>query len=148
MSGENKVCVSFKSLPQNVALARVVVAGVAAEGDILLSELDEIKVAVSEAVSNAIIHGYLNDEEKMVDMEVTLSGRMLTVLVRDYGTGIEDIALAMRPNYSQIEERLGLGFCFMQSFMDGVDVRSRLGEGTTVTLTKSLGSGSQPAHNQ
>ncbi|MCL2817817.1 MAG: anti-sigma F factor [Clostridiales bacterium] len=139
MSVDNKVFLSFKSLPRNVALARLVVASMLAEDEILLSELDEIKVAVSEAVSNAIIHGYLNDGEKTVEMEVTLSGGLLSVRVSDTGVGIEDVGLAMKPNYSQIEERLGLGFCFMQSFMDEVLVQSAVGKGTTVTLRKKLG---------
>ncbi|MCL2677496.1 MAG: ATP-binding protein, partial [Clostridiales bacterium] len=84
-------------------------------------------------------HGYRNDGEKTVEMEITLAGGLLTVRVSDCGVGIENIKLAMKPNYSQIEERMGLGFCFMQSFMDAVSVQSEIGKGTTVTMLKNLG---------
>lgn len=135
---QNKIKMSFQSIGENVALARLVVAAALAERDITLAELDEIKVAVSEAVSNAIIHGYENRTEQMVDMEIDIDGDDLAILVRDDGVGIADIELAMQPTYSSSTERMGLGFSFMQSFMDKVEVRSALGKGTSVRLYKKL----------
>ena len=134
----NSVRAAFKSVPRNVSLARLMVSAMLAETDILLADLDEIKVAVSEAVSNAIIHGYQNDPNQSVNLTVHIVNNHLIVEVSDDGVGIADIKQAMQPNYSQIEERMGLGFCFMQSFMDEVKVSSELGEGTSVTLIKCL----------
>jgi len=137
-SQQNKIKMCFKSIGENVALARLVVAAALAERDITLAELDEIKVAVSEAVSNAIIHGYENRTQHMVDMEIDIDGDELAILVHDDGVGIADITLAMQPTYSSLAERMGLGFSFMQSFMDKVEVRSALGKGTSVRLYKKL----------
>ena len=134
----NSMRAAFRSVPQNVSLARLIVASMLAETDLLLAELDEIKVAVSEAVSNAIIHGYQNDPNQSVELAVHIVNNHLIVEVSDNGVGIADIKQAMQPNYSQIEERMGLGFCFMQSFMDEVKVKSEQGEGTSVTLIKHL----------
>ena len=134
----NSLKASFRSIPQNVSLARIMVAGMLTESDLLLSELEEIKVAVSEAVSNAIIHGYGNNPDCKVNIEVHTSPELLMIKICDEGVGIADIEQAMTPNYSQFEERMGLGFCFMQSFMDDVRVVSAEGEGTEITLCKRL----------
>jgi len=136
---KNSIKMSFRSIGENVALARLVVAAALAEKDITLAELDEIKVAVSEAVSNAIIHGYENQGQHMVKMEIDIDGDDLTILVQDDGIGIADVDLAMQPTYSSSSERMGLGFSFMQSFMDKVEVTSVLGQGTSVRLMKKLG---------
>ncbi len=137
-AADNLIVLRFKSLSENVALARLVVSALISKFDITLGELDEIRVAVSEAVSNAIIHGYLNDKEKLVELKGELRGDLLTITVKDEGIGIADIAKAMEANYSQDEERMGLGFTFMQSFMDNVEVISFPNIGTTVILSKRL----------
>jgi len=134
----NKMVFRFLSRSDNVSLARLLASAVAAERDTTVAELDEIKVAVSEAVSNAIIHGYDNATDRYVEMTVALTPRQLVISIHDDGKGIEDIAQAMKPDFSSIEQRMGLGFAFMQSFMDEVEVNSELGRGTTVTLRKNL----------
>lgn len=135
---QNQVNLGFSSRSENVALARLLVSAIVAERDMTLAELDEIKVAVSEAVSNAIIHGYQNSRDGWVEMSVELQDDELVIVVHDEGVGIEDIEEAMRPHFSKGEERMGLGFAFMNSFMDKVDVASIPFCGTTVTLTKKL----------
>lgn len=133
----NKMAFRFLSRSENVALARLLAAAVVAEKDTTIAELDEIKVAVSEAVSNAIIHGYKNDPQKYVEMSIGLNRTELCISIHDEGVGIADIEQAMRPSFST-EGRMGLGFAFMQSFMDDVDVSSLPGSGTTVTMRKKL----------
>lgn len=135
---DNYVVLSFKSLGENVALARLVISSLVSGYDLTLVELDEIKVAVSEAVSNCIIHGYLNAPEHTVEVRGELCADLLTVTVKDQGVGISDVKKAMEANYSRIADRMGLGFTFMQSFMDKVEVVSKPGEGTTVILSKKL----------
>jgi stage II sporulation protein AB (anti-sigma F factor) len=135
---QNRVQLNFKSRSENVALARLLVAAILSERDMTLAELDEIKVAVSEAVSNAIIHGYQNDSEGWVEMSVELAEDQMIIIVHDEGIGIENIEEAMKPHFSKGEERMGLGFAFMNSFVDKVEVASIPLSGTTVTLTKKL----------
>ncbi len=140
-TSSNHVSLKFKSLDTNVALARLVVSALASEEELTLFDLEEIKVAVSEAVSNAIIHGYQNDPNCWVDLIIELENGNLTVHIIDKGVGIKDIALAMQPHFSGSEDadgRMGLGFSFMQSFMDKVDVISTVGQGTTIILSRNL----------
>ncbi len=139
----NKIYLRFNSIPENVGLARLLVAAVAANADITMSQLEEIKVSVSEAVSNAIIHGYANEAENDVELTVELKDNILQVQVIDQGVGIEDIEKAMEATFSTDSDRMGLGFAFMQSFMDNVEVISFPGAGTTVILTKRLFAGGQ-----
>lgn len=134
----NQVCLRFLSRSENVAMARLLAAALVAERDMTVADLDEIKVVVSEAVSNAIIHGYEGKPDCWVQMEVTVSESRLTINIHDDGVGIEDIEQAMQPNFSTADERMGLGFAFMTSFMDKVEVVSSPGVGTTVTLIKNL----------
>lgn len=134
----NKLSLRFLSRSENVALARLLAAALVAERDMTVADLDEIKVVVSEAVSNAIIHGYQNDPDRWVEMGLTLSASRLMIDIHDDGVGIEDIEQAMQPNFSTMDERMGLGFAFMTSFMDKVDVVSAPGSGTTVTMIKNL----------
>jgi stage II sporulation protein AB (anti-sigma F factor) len=139
----NTARLDFAACPVNVSLARSLVAsmiagGIAGGWDITVSMLDEIKVAVSEAVSNAIIHGYGNDATKTVRMQVWQYRTALVVQVRDEGVGIEDVPLAMQPDFTTGVEHLGLGFAFMSSFMDKLRVESAPGKGTTVTMLKTL----------
>ncbi|WP_338826597.1 anti-sigma F factor [Neomoorella thermoacetica] len=135
---ENSMALEFLSLPENVGLARVAVATFAAQVDMTLNELEEIKVAVSEAVSNAIIHGYEGKPRGMVRVTAEHTAAGLVITVTDQGRGIQDVALAMQPAYSTDPERMGLGFAFMQSFMDEVEVTSEVNRGTTVRMLKVL----------
>ncbi len=133
----NKLLFRFLSRSENVGLARLLAAALVADRNTTIAELDEIKVAVSEAVSNAIIHGYQNDPEQYVEMSLALTREELVVSIHDDGVGIADVEQAMRPSFSS-EGRMGLGFAFMQSFMDDVVVSSLPQSGTTVTMRKRL----------
>ena len=133
----NRLELHFLSRAENVSLARLLTAALVAERELTLAELDEIKVAVSEAVSNAIIHGYQGREDRYVELALALSDEQLIVSVHDDGVGIADVEQAMRPNWSA-SGRMGLGFAFMHSFMDRVEVDSHPGQGTTVVLYKDL----------
>lgn len=139
MALKNRVKLEFLSRPENVALARVAVATVASEVDFNLSDIEEIKVAVSEAVTNAVIHGYGERTNGTISLTIKLFSDRLEVIVEDYGKGIEDLEQALHPcSESEDPERLGLGFIFMKTFMDEVDVWSEVGKGTTVKLVKML----------
>jgi len=141
---KNQVILEFLSNPANVAFARVAVAAFASQLDYTLADLDEIKVAVSEAVGNSIIHGYENEAGKMVRITASLIDDRLEVAVEDDGKGIVDIDQAMQPAFSSDPERMGLGFVFMQSFMDTLQVVSAPGRGTRVLMTKKISSGAAP----
>lgn len=134
----NRIKIEFSSLPDNVALARLVIASLASQMEFTLSDVEELKVAVSEAVSNSIIHGYDNRPDGLVVLEARQHADYITIAVTDKGKGIEDIHKAMEPAFSTKPERMGLGFVFMKSFMDDLEVNSQLGQGTTVTLTKKI----------
>lgn len=135
---KNIVTIQFKSIPENVSLARMVAATFGAQLDFTINDLDELKVAVSEAVSNAIIHGYENDPDETVVMEIKSSDEQLMITVTDYGIGIEDVAQALEPAFTTDNDRMGLGFVFMQSFMDKLEVKSEPHMGTTVIMVKNL----------
>jgi stage II sporulation protein AB (anti-sigma F factor) len=145
MKIDNRMCLEFVSLPENIALSRVVVASFAAQLDFTLNDLEEIKVATSEAVSNAIIHGYLNKTDGLVRIRAVRRGGTLELAVEDDGVGIADIEQAMQPSYSTDPERMGLGFAFMKSFMDRVEVKSDFGKGTTVIMTKTVSAAAKAA---
>ena len=134
----NQFKLQFKSLPENVAFARVTVAAFASQQDYTLNELEEIKVAVSEAITNCIVHGYKKNDQQFVELAVTLYDSGLEIRVSDKGCGIEDIQQAMEPAFSSDPERMGLGFVFMQSFTDKFQVDSTPGKGTTVVMFKKL----------
>lgn len=139
MKPMNEMSVSFPSVSSNEGFARAVVSAFAAQMDPTLDQLADLKTAVSEAVTNAIVHGYRETIGK-----VTITARLyetgkVVVKIRDKGVGIEDVEKAMEPLYTTGgEERAGLGFAVMQSFCDKVSVRSQPGKGTTVTLQKNL----------
>ena len=139
---EKKECMSMKmdSLSKNEEFARVVVAVFASRLDPTLEELDDIKTAVSEAVTNAVIHGYQNGEG-VIELTASAEGKILTVTVKDTGVGIADVEKAMEPMFTTAPEgdRSGMGFSFMVAFMDQVEVVSAPGEGTTVTMRKKIG---------
>ncbi|MFZ5943442.1 MAG: anti-sigma F factor [Bacillota bacterium] len=135
---KNHIKLEFMSLPENVALARVLISSLVAQVDTTLNDLEEIKVAVSEGVSNAIIHGYQNNQNGIVAIEANIIDEKLEVIIEDKGIGIEDIDQAMTPTFTTDPDRMGLGFVFMKSFMDNVEVISQKGNGTKVVLVKSL----------
>ncbi len=130
----------IESLSKNEELARVVTAVFMSRLDPTLEELDDVKTAVSEAVTNAVIHGY-QEKEGIIYMELQTEGRQLTVMVRDLGVGILDVKKAMEPMYTTDKsgERSGMGFSFMEAFMDQVQVESEPGRGTLVTMKKKIG---------
>ena len=130
----------IESLSKNEELARVVTAVFMSRLDPTLEELDDVKTAVSEAVTNAVIHGY-QEGEGIIYMELQAEGKDLTVLVRDTGVGIRDVKRAMEPMYTTDKsgERSGMGFSFMEAFMDQVLVESEPGRGTLVTMKKKIG---------
>lgn len=132
--------VKFSAKSENESLSRVIVASFAAKLDPTLEELSDIKMAVSEAVTNSIIHGYDEDESKFVYLRCELKDRTIKVVIEDRGNGIEDVKQAMQPMYTSKPEleRSGMGFSFMESFMDSLDVVSIKGEGTKVVMTKTI----------
>ncbi len=132
---KNQIKITLQSLSENVGIARVSAAAFAAQLDFTLNDIEEIKVAVSEAISNAIIHGYKN-QDGLIDFTMTLYEDEVEYAIVDYGKGIEDIVQARQPSYSSDPERMGLGFVFMESFMDNFEIHSIVGKGTTVRLTK------------
>lgn len=137
---QNRMELVFSSCPQNESFARVAIAAFAVQLNPTLPEMADIKTAVSEAVTNAIVHGY-RDREGMVRLWAEYGERrLLTVGVQDEGCGIEDVEAAMQPFYSTGDEaeRSGMGFCVMQTFMDAVEVESAAGKGTTVLMRKYI----------
>lgn len=138
MKAKNEVKLEITANGENVGMARVVAATFAAQLDFTLNTLEEIKVAVSEAVSNAIIHGYGNSGEGMVCIMLRLFEDCIEFTVTDNGCGIADIEQARQPAYSSDPERMGLGFVFMESFMDKVEIWSKVGQGTTVQMVKNI----------
>lgn len=139
MLERNQVALEFAAIPENVGVSRLLVATLAGQAGFTIAEIDEVKLAVSEAVTNAVIHGYGVSAEKQVRVEVGVEGGLLTVAVIDEGRGMEDVAWAMQPAVSSDPERMGLGFAFMQSHMDSLTVDSAAGKGTRVTMTKRAG---------
>jgi stage II sporulation protein AB (anti-sigma F factor) len=135
----NEMTVSFKSLSINESFARVVVASFVTSLDPTLEDLADIKTAVSEAVTNAIIHGY-EGKDVIITIHCTITGKTVTIKIIDKGVGIEDIEKARQPFYTSKPEmeRSGMGFTVMETFMDRMEVESRPGEGTTVTLIKTI----------
>jgi stage II sporulation protein AB (anti-sigma F factor) len=136
MVTKNRLKMIFPSNSENVGLARITAAAFAAQVNLTLNDIEEIKVAVSEAVSNSVIHGY-GSQPGEIEFEMFLYDDMLEFVIVDYGRGIEDIALARQPSYSSDPERMGLGFVFMESFMDKLEVESEPGKGTTVRMVKN-----------
>lgn len=138
---ENYVKYEFLSKSSNEVFSRTAVASFASQLDPTLDELIDIKTAVSEAVTNCIVHAY-KDSIGLIYITVKItSGGLLEIIVKDRGCGIEDLEAAMEPAYttSKEEERAGLGFSVMQAFMDTLKVRSSVGRGTVVKMTKLIG---------
>ena len=140
MKAENSTKIQFDSLSVNEAYARGAVAAFLARYDPTVPQLADLKTAVSEAVTNCIVHAYPERVGPIVMTVAVYPGRLVKITVADKGVGIPDIEKAMEPLFTtgNPEERSGLGFAVMQSFMDKVRVSSASGRGTRVTLTKHL----------
>ena len=136
---DNEMELGFLSKSNNEAFARITVAAFAAQLDPTIEELADIKTAVSEAVTNSIIHGY-EDKEGIVKVKAKLLENTIEIEVTDSGKGIEDIELARKPLYTTKGnlERSGMGFTIMESFMDEVDISSVVGIGTRITMKKTI----------
>ncbi|MBQ1660452.1 MAG: anti-sigma F factor [Clostridia bacterium] len=142
----NEMELSFESRSSNEGFARSAVSAFIAQLDPTISELNDIRTAVSEAVTNCVVHAYKNTIGK-INVQVKIAGNSEVIIkIRDRGCGIEDIKKAMEPLFTTApsDDRAGLGFAVMQSFTDSMNVRSSVGKGTTVTLKKRL---SQRIHN-
>ena len=139
---DNKVRIEFKSKSQNEGFARVAVSAFISQLDPTLDELSDVKTAVSEAVTNSIIHGYESKENEKVVIEAELNGNEAVITIIDYGKGIEDIEKAKEPLYTSRPdlERSGMGFTVMETFMDSMEVFSEKGKGTKVVLKKKFSS--------
>lgn len=139
MKFDNEIKVEFISKSCNEALARVIAAAFVSQLDPTVEEIADVRTAVSEAVTNAIIHGY-EDSIGIITMECKLKDDTVIISVTDNGKGIYDIKQAMEPLFTTKPqlERSGLGFTVMQSFMDEVDVQSEYGKGTCVTMKKKF----------
>ena len=139
MENTNEMTIIFDSRPTNEALARVAVASFCTQLNPTLEEVSDLKTAVSEAVTNCIIHGYEGEVHK-IQVDCRLSGQELTVDVIDHGVGIADIQKAMEPMFTTKpdKDRSGMGFTFMEAFLDEVLVESEVGRGTTVHMKKII----------
>ena len=140
MSIINEMRLDFPAIPENEGFARMVISGFMLPLNPTLEQLADVKTAVSEAVTNAIIHGYGNGRGTVRMHALCAEDGTLTIDVIDRGCGIADVEHARQPFYttSEGEERSGMGFTVMESFMDSVEVRSAVGEGTMVRLTKRI----------
>lgn len=141
---ENHMKLEFDSISENEGFARVAVAAFLTQLDPTLEEVSDVKTAVSEAVTNAIIHGY-EKRKGTVYLECILRENQVELLIQDLGQGIMNIKQAMEPLYTSKPEleRSGMGFAFMEAFMDELEVESRPGEGTTVHMKKIIGKHAQ-----
>lgn len=128
----------FNAVGVNEGFARSVVGAFVVEINPTIEELEDIKTAVSEAVTNAIVHGYNGDSDKYVLLKCSLYSEKLEIIVEDYGVGIDDIDLAVQPFYTTKpdEERSGMGFTLMKSFMNEFELTSTVNKGTTVRMVK------------
>ncbi len=139
MEYKNYMKIEFDSKSQNEAFARVVVAAFASQLDPTIEEITDIKTAVSEAVTNAIIHGY-EDNMGMVTVTCRINGNELEIIIEDDGFGIDNIEQAREPLFTSKPqlERSGMGFTVMETFMDEVEVYSELEKGTTIRMVKNF----------
>ena len=139
MKAENYIKFEFPSRSVNEGFARAAASAFAAQLDPTMDELGDIKTAVSEAVTNCIVHAYPDSLGKVTMRLRILGGDTLEISVKDSGRGIEDVARAREPLFTTGgEERSGMGFTIMESFMDKLTVRSKPGKGTTVTMRRTI----------
>ncbi len=139
MINENEMKLEFLSKSNNEAFARITVAAFVASLDPTIEEISDIKTAVSEAVTNSIVHGY-EDKIGIINVRCKIQERTVTIEISDNGKGIENIEMAKQPLYTSKPnlERSGMGFTIMESFMDELDVQSVLGLGTKITMKKTI----------
>jgi len=137
---DNKMSIEFVSKSQNEGFARVAVAAFVAQLDPTVDEINDVKTAVSEAVTNSIIHGYENREDGIIRIEAEIEKNEVTIVIIDKGIGIDDIDQAMEPLYTSRPdlERSGMGFTVMETFMDELKVESEKGIGTKVVIKKKF----------
>jgi stage II sporulation protein AB (anti-sigma F factor) len=137
---DNKMSIEFVSKSQNEGFARVAVAAFVAQLDPTIDEINDVKTAVSEAVTNSIIHGYENREDGIVRIEAKIDENEVTIIIIDKGIGIDNIHQAMEPLYTSRPdlERSGMGFTVMETFMDNLEVESEKGIGTKVVIKKKF----------
>lgn len=137
---DNYMKLEFPSKSCNEAFARAAVGAFATQLDLTIEDLADIKTAVSEAVTNSIVHGYAK-QKGVVEVQCRITGSVFEVEVCDTGCGITDVEEAMQPLYTTMpdDERSGMGFTVMQSFMDKLTVESMPGEGTRIHMTKVIG---------
>ena len=140
MENTNEMKIVFDSRPENEGLARVAVAAFCTQLNPTLEEVSDLKTAVSEAVTNCIIHAYEGKVQK-IEVRCRMQGRVIWVDVIDKGIGIENISKVMEPMFTTKPEkdRSGMGFTFMEAFMDEIRVESQPGKGTTVHMKKTIG---------
>lgn len=139
---DNKIKIEFEGKSQNEGFARVAIAAFASQLDPTLDEITDVKTAVSEAVTNSIIHGYEGKKEGIVTIEAELLQNEITIIISDYGKGIKDVDKAREPLYTSRPdlERSGMGFTVMETFMDSVEITSKEEEGTKIVLKKKFNS--------
>lgn len=140
---ENHMKLTFDAVSCNEAFARISVAAFMTQLNPTVEEVADVKTAVSEAVTNCIIHAYENVSDKStakVEIECSISTDELEVCIKDYGIGISDVEMAMEPLFTSKPqmERSGMGFAFMEAFMDFLEVKSKPGEGTCVRMKKKI----------
>lgn len=140
MSESNNMSVFFDAKSENERLARMLVAAFVVDLNPSMDILEDVRTAVSEAVTNAVVHGYEGMEPGKVEMICRRQDRKLTIVVRDKGVGMENVAEAMKPFYTSKPrmERSGMGFTFMETFMDQIQVSSSPGKGTEVLMEKYI----------
>jgi stage II sporulation protein AB (anti-sigma F factor) len=140
MNGSNRMTLTFSSRSENEAFARIAVAAFVSQLDPTVEELNDLKTAVSEAVTNAIIHGYEGNPDGMVTIEARIEGDTVSIVVRDEGKGIEDLELARQPLFTSRPEleRSGMGFTIMENFMDEFEAASEPGKGTEIRMMKRI----------
>lgn len=144
---ENKMTLSFLAVSENESFARSTVAAFCLGLNPTIEEIGDIKTAVSEAVTNSVVHGYGNSGKGYVAITVSVSDKTVNIQVADEGKGIDDVSKAMQPFFTSgdIEERSGMGFTVMQAMMDEVSVTSKPNSGTTVFMKKEIGLGERDA---
>ena len=136
----DRIKIEFDAVSENEGFARVCVAAFATRLDPTLEEINDIKTAVSEAVTNSVIHGY-NKKGGLITLTAEIEEKTLKVIIEDSGRGIDNVKKAMKPMFTtgEDDERSGMGFTFMDVFMDGLEVWSEPGRGTRVTMFKRIG---------
>lgn len=137
---DNKISIEFLSKSENEGFARVAVSAFVSQLDPTIEELTDIKTAVSEGVTNSIIHGYENEKDGRVRIDASITGNCIEIIISDFGIGIENVERAKEPLYTSRPdlERSGMGFTVMESFMDSLEVYSEKGKGTRVVMKKNI----------